>query len=275
MTATDSDHAIRDGGPGEPPAPDGTAQRVRVWLKLAVEGFSLLAAFAFLLAVARNEFLFSRWGLSFLQVASPSDVVMSGLGALFHFSSLVVLVAVGAVPGLLTRRVRELWWALFLLEGAAWIVLAVVVALLASGEGRDWGAGVTILLTLTLVPISHLLTHRRRREVLARPVARAALVLLVAASVLAFAALQIREQAAVGVTEKRIHLLQPRIPDCHGLVLWQGERATVVDCGYARGGTKPRVIYNAQDLMVTNASVPHPEDPPAKAAPAAAPQPAR
>jgi hypothetical protein len=215
--------------------------------------------------VALNQFLFARWGLSFLQVASPADVVMTGVGSLLYLYPLVVFAAAGALLGFVSRRVRPLWWGLLLLECVLIGALAALVAFGGSVSSPS-GRGVTVLLILGLVPLAHALTHRRRREMLARRGATAAVGLVLAASLLAVVVAQITEQSVEGVGPERIHLVQPAIPDCHGLVLWQGERATVVQCSYGKAARENlRVLYNAQDLVITTAEVPH-EPPPAKAA---------
>jgi hypothetical protein len=253
-------------GVTEPQPSRGPARpRFRGWVKRAVEALSLLAALAFLAAVALNQFLFNQWGLSFLQVASPADVVMTGVGALLYLSPLVFIAAAGALLGLVTRRVRPLWWGLLLLECLVIVALAAAVAFRTSVTTPS-GSGVTVLLILALVPLAHLLTHSRRREMLARRGATAAVGSLLVASVLAVAAGQVQDYSLDGVGPQRIHLLQPALPGCHGLVLWQGERATVVQCSYGRAARENlRVLYNAQDLVITTADVPH-EPPQAKAA---------
>ena len=248
----------------EPEAPRAAARpRLRSWIKRAVEALSLLAAIAFLAAVALNQFLFNQWGLSFLQVASPADVVMTGVGSLLYLSPLVFIAAAGALLGFASRRVRLLWWGLLLLECILIAGLAGVAAFNGSLTSPS-GSGVTVLLILGLFPLAHLLTHWRRREMLARRGATAAIGSLVVASVLAVVVGQVQDYSLDGVGPQRIHLLQPAIPGCHGLVLWQGERATVVQCSYGAAARENlRVLYNAQDLVITTADVPH--EPPAAA----------
>lgn len=233
------------------PAPE--ASRLRTWLKLGVEAFSVLASLAFLVAVTLNQILFSLWGLSFLQIASPSDVVMAGLGALFYASPLVVLTATGAILGFASRRVRLLWWGLLLFECA---LASVLFGVSANTEGLP--AGLTILLILALLPLAHLLTHRRRQEVMSRRGAAVAVAVLFSAGVLSMVVDQVRTQSRDGVNGRRVHLVQPSMPGCHGLLLWQGERASVIECGYGPKVRKNvRVIYNAEDLVVTTAETPH------------------
>ena len=224
----------------------------RGWLRLGVEAFSLLASLAFLGAVALNEHLFGKWGLSFLQIASPSDVIMTGLGALFWMTPLAVVAAIGGGLGYVSRRARRLWWGLLALECVAAVALAIAIVIEA-----DLRQGDTALLSCTLAPVAHLLSHPRSGAVMRRRGARAALALLVIAAVLLTIDNRVGRQAQAGVTRERIHVLQPALPDCHGLVLWKGERATVVECNYPDEGHSVRVLYDAEDLVVTTARVPH------------------
>lgn len=67
----------------EAPAAIGLVERLlgktRPIIALTVDILSLAGVLAFVVAVALNQLVFAEWGLNFLQVATPSDVIMSGL----------------------------------------------------------------------------------------------------------------------------------------------------------------------------------------------------
>lgn len=237
---------------------EAAAPRARPWLKWGVEAFSLLASLAFLFAVALYEILFKTWGLSFLQVATPADAIMAGLGILFYASPLLILAGAGALIGFASRRPPVLWWLILVIECALLVLLSVAVGI------REFpGAGVIIFLILGLTPLAHVLTHRRRPEVMSRRGAVAAVAALAAASVVAIVVDQVRSQGEDGVGPRQVHLLQPVIPGCHGLVLWQGERATIVECSWIPpAGKDVRVLRDVENLMVTTRRMRHPPTPP-------------
>lgn len=75
-----------------------------VW---AVQLVSLASIAAFLVAVVVNSMVFDRWGLEFLQIATPSDVLMSGLAILFSWLRLMAFFCVGFVIALLPFNERR------------------------------------------------------------------------------------------------------------------------------------------------------------------------
>lgn len=67
----------------------------------ATEALAVLGIFGFILAIGVNSLVFGFWGVDFLQLASPSDVIMSGIAAT---ASLMVLMGAGLATYLLTQR---------------------------------------------------------------------------------------------------------------------------------------------------------------------------
>ncbi|HEY5411830.1 MAG TPA: hypothetical protein VIJ94_13995 [Caulobacteraceae bacterium] len=65
-------------------------------LKAWAETIPALAAAAFCITTFFHEFVFRAWGLNFLQLATPQDVLMSGISSL----ALVVLVSLCSLLGL-------------------------------------------------------------------------------------------------------------------------------------------------------------------------------
>ena len=66
-------------------------------LAYAVELVSVAGVIAFLIAVAVNSAVFAEWNLNFLQLATISDVVMSGLDIFFAvLGTLVVSAAISS-----------------------------------------------------------------------------------------------------------------------------------------------------------------------------------
>jgi hypothetical protein len=84
----------------------GTASFSSVLTMLA-QGLSLAGVLSFALAVMINTFIFEAWGLSFLQLATPGDVVASGLAILAMFSSLFFPLGAGALLWSLPFRPRR------------------------------------------------------------------------------------------------------------------------------------------------------------------------
>lgn len=56
---------------------------------------SIAGAVAFLLAIVGNQGVFIIWGLSFLQLATPGDVVMSGFEVLVRLMPTLTAFAIG------------------------------------------------------------------------------------------------------------------------------------------------------------------------------------
>lgn len=93
------------------------------WQSLA-EIFSIITALAFLGSVFLHVVVFGKWGLSYLQLATPSDVLMGGLAVLVHaltFSPIIVFggafgFALGS-KGKLRRRVATIVTLALLISG--------------------------------------------------------------------------------------------------------------------------------------------------------------
>ncbi|HEX8661177.1 MAG TPA: hypothetical protein VF686_04865 [Brevundimonas sp.] len=70
-----------------------TAWRSRETLVLAAELTAGVTAIAFAASAGLNLFLFSHWGLNYLQIASPADVVMGGIEVFLRLIPFLALAA--------------------------------------------------------------------------------------------------------------------------------------------------------------------------------------
>lgn len=77
--------------------------------RITAEVTSIVLIIGFVVSAAINQLVFARWGLSFLMIADPSDVLMSGLGFLFDtFQALfVALLLALMVLGFLAHKEGE------------------------------------------------------------------------------------------------------------------------------------------------------------------------
>lgn len=91
----------------------------RRFLTWTVQLVSIAGMLGFVVGVGLNSLVFSAWGLNFLQLATPSDVIMSGFEiALWAFSN-VVAGLVGLVIGRALGRTKFYLWVLAL-TGVLW-----------------------------------------------------------------------------------------------------------------------------------------------------------
>jgi hypothetical protein len=72
------------------------------------EYFSVVTAASLVLSILANQMVFDRWGLNFLQLATFTDVAMSGLSLLFFTIPLAIALLVAWFAGGLKGRFRWL-----------------------------------------------------------------------------------------------------------------------------------------------------------------------
>ena len=101
-------------------------------LAYAVELVSVAGVIAFLIAVAVNSAVFAEWNLNFLQLATISDVVMSGLDIFFAVLGTLVVMALSVTVGFILRK--RLSYAAAMMTGI----------LIASGIGASLASGLAI-----------------------------------------------------------------------------------------------------------------------------------
>lgn len=76
-------------------------RRTFTWI---VELLTIFGLMGFLGSILLNGYVFSRWGLSFLQVASLPDVIMSGLQLSIDLASISVMALLGYLAGKVLYR---------------------------------------------------------------------------------------------------------------------------------------------------------------------------
>lgn len=230
-------------------------------VRSVVEGFSVALALGFLGSVIANSAVFLSWRLSFLQLASPSDVITSGL----QISWPVLLSVLSTGLGIGTRiAVREaairnprtvdigfkVLIGLLGVAAAAWAIWAI----LSEPEKRErldiWLVSYSFLTFVFGFVRSKVVVHRPGRGLDHDEVHRAMRDMLTIVAGVGFLLIQfnIPVVAKSGFFGDRYRLTDPRLPAaCEGAVLWTGERAIVVRCGV---GTKPVVLVGPENAIL-------------------------
>lgn len=215
--------------------------------KRLTEYFSVVTAASFAVSIFANQAVFDRWGLNFLQLATVTDVVMSGLSLLFFTIPLAMALLAAWVIGGLRGRLR--WFGRVALVIAA-LVFALGLWGLAHGEA-DQGAAAAVsssgfvLVGLLSQPALRFRKERRLRAGIAVIAAAVVAVVTLAQTV----AYTVKRYEVRGYSAAAQLYLQSTIPYCKGRALWIGERAVVLDCSERSGSRSISVIFGQQDRL--------------------------
>jgi|GEM_PF-6796703 len=228
------------------------------WRK--AERLTVMTALAFLASTLVNTLIFDRWGQTFLAIATPTDVVMSGL-RLAITPAIMGLAYAGAYAGVLSRRT----WG-----GANIFLLLTVVGLgiiVAGPVGYGpavlrlwWATAILGWFTGGLVALGEWSDRRALKEPpkgFWRGVARWFKnlwrrtqygVLIVVYLFFCGGTVWITSEAGYFSSLLRLH--KDNMPaNCAGRVLWTGERAVLIDCGQFPAHDV-QVLYGADGLRI-------------------------
>jgi hypothetical protein len=192
-------------------------------LSLAAQWLSGAAAVSFASSALINYIVFSWWGLDFLQIASTTDVISSGievfvrlLGPAFIFMSGWLVARIPVFYLMPARMIRFITiFAITLVE-----ILTIFFAS-PEGDAISW----VLLLTLGLFGFyqSYSVARGDVHGV------EAAVVAIVVGAMLAFTGVTLVRQLVLHGFEPRRLVLAADEP-CRGDVIWMGERAIVLRC---------------------------------------------
>jgi hypothetical protein len=94
------------------PAHAGGAERASVFLRAglhnAAEAFAVLAVVGFLFSGLLNSVVFQAWGLSFFQIATPTDVLMAGVELSFDLFVPIILLTSPFLIGITVYNLQSL-----------------------------------------------------------------------------------------------------------------------------------------------------------------------
>ncbi|MEH0194603.1 hypothetical protein V7S57_02590 [Caulobacter sp. CCNWLY153] len=208
-------------------------------LALAAQWLSALSAVLFALAVAMNSWVFSRWGLNFLQFAGASDVIGSGLFLATALFTPALCFGGGWVIGRLVvwERVdpRLLDYALTIVV-ALWAMFATAAVI-----HLRWDTSYSRIPFLIFYGlwVSRLNASGRISGVIGG--ASIAGLALMCAS---FGFVQVARISQTGF-QGRV-LVNVSEGACQGQVLWMGERALILRCPNGRIGA----VYGPENLRL-------------------------
>lgn len=103
---------------------DAPVRSALVWV---AELSAVLSAAGFITSAAVNAILFRRLGLNYLQIASPSDVVMGGLDYAFSGAVFAGLAALGVCAAWLTTRL-PLWMRVIISGLLALVLVSLLIS---------------------------------------------------------------------------------------------------------------------------------------------------
>lgn len=215
--------------------------------KRLTEYFSVVTAASFAVSIFANQAVFDRWGLNFLQLATVTDVVMSGLSLLFFTIPLAMALLAAWVIGGLRGRLR--WFGRIALVIAA-LIFALGLWGLSQGEA-DQGAAAAVsssgFVLVGLLGQPALRFHRERS--LRAGIAAIAAAILAAVTLAQTGAYTVKRYEVRGYSADAQLYLQPAIPSCKGRALWVGERAVVLDCSERNARRDISIIFGQQDRL--------------------------
>lgn len=222
---------------GTPPARRGGL------LVQVAEYFSLATAVSFFLAIWANQLVFGRWGLSFVQLATITDVLMSGLSLLGALIPFMVVFAVGFQLGGRRSRLQWLWYG-YLALGLSMTGFGIVVAVLYGRMAPAIAVGGVALAGLFTPSVLRL----RRRRTLAGRLSLAAWAAALSVCVLVVAEDVTDDLSRAGYSAEPLHLVRPEgVGGCVGHMLWAGERVIVLDCDDKLGDHDDLVVVFGQE----------------------------
>lgn len=214
--------------------------------KRLTEYFSVVTAASFAVSIFANQAVFDRWGLNFLQLATVTDVVMSGLSLLFFTIPLAMALLAAWVIGGLRGRLR--WFG-----RVALIIAALIFALglwgLAHGEADQGAAAAAASSGFVLVGLLSQPALRFRKERSLRAGIAVIAAVLAAVTLAQTVAYTVKRYEVRGYSADAQLYLQSATPYCKGRALWIGERAVVLDCSERSGPRSISVIFGQQDRL--------------------------
>lgn len=233
--------------------------RVTPFIVLTAEVSGLVTFVGAAFSVVFNSVAFSSMGLSFVDLATPSDLLMSGIKLAGTFL-LVLAVSLGLslpiylILRLLRRVPIRIWkWAFAVTvaacaAGVAWEALSVAGLL---GEGRGIGAYFAMLL-LAYFPLLALamLVSGKRFEPAWR---RAAYAVIAVALTLVFS-ISVYSKYWRGYSSDNLFVVQREGDDlCDGELraVWIGSGSVVAECGHRIGGRDIRVMDRGSVIIMT------------------------
>ncbi|HVQ06873.1 MAG TPA: hypothetical protein VMS43_00410 [Allosphingosinicella sp.] len=237
--------------------------RLHSVLALTAEAASLAGLVGFIAAIALDSFIFNRWGLTFLQIASPTDVILSGLQNSLVLAAPCFVFAGGWLLGRdlfgLSNTARWRRTLLFLWAAALVSMLWFADALIHHGYFRYLVGAVIFLFAALVGTGDHVEAELPPGVDVTTPAALKSIRVLkldgrfnsvfICLLIASTAMLErINDLSDDGMFSARTaYLLSPELRDCHApYVLWAGERAVVVQCP----PDKVRVLYQPGDLQI-------------------------
>ena len=207
----------------------------------AAERLTLLTALAFVASTLVNVMVFDTWGLTFLAVATPSDVLMSGL--ILGLVPAITWTGYTACYALVVAR-KSKWTRWLAYFGAVGAICTIVPRFVGYGPpaGQLWWLSFTLGFVLAGAVLasdrwaigSEIVGWRERVAAIGRRFVRDGLRILLLVAFLFFSG------AMVWVVSEAGYLASPmRFSEkdkgkyCDGRVVWIGERALIIDCGVA------------------------------------------
>jgi hypothetical protein len=236
--------------------------RLATVFKTVAEAATVLGFFGFTISIILNSIAFAKIGVAFLQIATPSDIIISGVQVSTNLISGMTCIVVGLSVAEMLRRIPAKRAVIYFVSVVVMLILTFTLCGLISifNQPHNYKSipVYRIMLILILTPIVFWLSvkyysnqrHSKYRKIgewiawatLATPIAILLLVIAVAY------AYRLSEEGFLG---NSVYLIEDGAtsdrPRC-GLqqVLWLGERAVVTRCETG----KIVVIYQPQDLKI-------------------------
>ena len=202
-------------------------RRPTLRMRRLVEYASVITALSFLIAIWVNQLVFEAWGLRFIQLATVTDVLMSGLALLGTLIPFSIVFLIGYYLGRRRAQLKLFWWAYAVLAA---VLLALCLFDMSRGSLEN---GEIILAVCALafggLAAEPILRLRERRGRWWRPVLLISSAVVAAGFIAGFREV-IEIRAFKGYAEQPLHLVQTSAGGCVGHLLWAGERALVLDC---------------------------------------------
>jgi hypothetical protein len=242
------------------PRPSAVSSPPEFWVKpirLFVELISIFAIFSFIASTIINETIFTRWHLSFFQLATPEDVILSGLQ--FAFQSLPLVIAFSLVCYIYYLGLFNSWLWSSLGAGGSIIGISFLEIYFRKTPSVECGlldslfdalnAVFILFLLFSVLPVQRMIFSRKfvtsqisnRKLILTRRVTIVFL-LLVALSY------EIHRQTSViqeyGYAGSHLEALSTKISgqQCKARVMWVGSKATILKCLALDSGDKEDVL---------------------------------
>ncbi|NML05323.1 hypothetical protein [Sphingomonas sp. G-3-2-10] len=234
--------------------------------RITAELSAILSFIAFAVSVWVNSIVFSHWGQDFLQLASPTDVLMSGMRLFGYFlGPLVVALALTAIFPLLNglsiedgKAPKNLTEKLFVYSVYVIVALLFLFPLVIGGL---WLSGNLDLRNtfyfypgMAAVGFAALHIYGNLRDPdpwqeIHGTVAAAVIGLTGLALVAGWFGARIQDQARNGFHPNRLAAFSGKDELCAGSrVLWSGTQTTVIECGSGRPNSRILILRDGENL---------------------------